>query len=151
MKKSTLEAYAEVDSILNLMNKEYVQAIPIKIRELFKKYKDKKYAKIITTNKPLTEQKLSYETLTILAVLNYNYWCKDENRKKELLRMYSLNEFNHQEDLKKIYNANDIFKNEKEKAIISSLQSNNGTMIESKKERWYKKIFNQILVFFRIK
>ena len=40
MKQSTMEAYAEVDTILNLMDEKYVREIPEKLRELFK---NKKY------------------------------------------------------------------------------------------------------------
>ena len=36
MKQSTMEAYAEVDSILGLMDTKYIMEIPKQLREMFK-------------------------------------------------------------------------------------------------------------------
>lgn len=36
MKQSTMEAYAEVDTILNFMDKEYISEIPEKLRNMFR-------------------------------------------------------------------------------------------------------------------
>ena len=85
MKQSTMEAYAEVDSILGLMDTKYIMEIPKQLREMFKNKKSNDYTKKIVANIPLQEQNLNPHTLEILAVLNYNYWCKDEKKKKELL------------------------------------------------------------------
>ena len=82
MNQSTMEAYAEVDAVLNLMDKKYLDEIPSKLRELFSKEKSKDYFKKIVSDKPLKEQNLKEETLAILAVINYNYWCKDEKHKR---------------------------------------------------------------------
>ena len=41
MKQSTMEAYAEVDSILNLMDSKYILEIPKQLREMFKNKKSK--------------------------------------------------------------------------------------------------------------
>ena len=97
MKQSTMEAYAEVDTILDFMDKEYISEIPEKLRNIFREKKAKDYIKNIVPSKPLEEQELKDETLSILAVLNYNYWCKDESEKKELLKLYADNEKKYQE------------------------------------------------------
>ena len=65
MKQSTMEAYAEVDTILNLMDEKYVREIPEKLRTLFKSKKAKEYSKNIVDNIPLKEQNLNKETLSI--------------------------------------------------------------------------------------
>ena len=68
MKQSTMEAYAEVDSILELMDSKYIMEIPKQLRQMFKDKKAINYNKKIVANKPLQEQELSSETLEILAV-----------------------------------------------------------------------------------
>ena len=62
MNQSTMEAYAEVDTVLNLMDKKYLEEIPVKLRELFSTEKSKEYIKEIVPNKPLKEQNLKEET-----------------------------------------------------------------------------------------
>lgn len=114
MKRSTMEAYAEVDSILELMDEQYVEEVPEPIRELFSTKKADDYDKKILSDVPLQEQDLQEETLQILAVLNYNYWCKDENRKKELAQMYYDNEIKKQKELREKYNPDNLFKNNNE-------------------------------------
>ena len=113
MKQSTMEAYAEVDSILNLMDSKYILEIPKQLREMFKNKKSNTYTKTILANKPLQEQNLQKETLEILAVLNYNYWCKDEQKKKELAQLYYDNEIKQEQELREKYNPDNIFKNKR--------------------------------------
>ena len=152
MNRSTMEAYAEVDKILSLMDAKYIAEIPEKLRKMFEEKKDHSYNKEIVADKPLEEQNLNKETLSILAVLNYNYWCKDENRKKELLQIYEENEKRYQEDLRKKYNPNDIFKKNISESVIQEKAQENLSMIEIKKEEGLLvKIKNWIMNIFKIK
>ena len=148
MKQSTMEAYAEVDMILNLMDEKYVREIPEKLRTLFKSKKAKDYSKNIVDNKPLKEQNLNKETLSILAVLNYNYWCKDEKRKKELWDIYSENDRKYQQELREKYNPEDILKKNNSPKYIENT-SKEDTIIEYK-ESIVKKIINKIKSIFHI-
>lgn len=75
-------AYAEVDEILNLLEKEYRERVPEKVRNFFKEAKMPDYNPKIETGKPLTEQNLKRETMVLLAILNINYWCDSEEEKK---------------------------------------------------------------------
>lgn len=113
MKQSTMNAYAEVDMILNLMDKNYLEKIPLKLRQKISERKSKIYDKVIVKGKPLEEQNLSQETLDMLAVLNYNYWCKDEAKKKELIELYRENQRKYEEEIRIKYNPDNIFKNRK--------------------------------------
>ena len=149
MKQSTMEAYAEVDIILNLMDKKYTREIPVKLREMFKEKRAKDYQKVIVEDKPLEEQNLNRETLAILAVLNYNYWCKDEKRKQELLKLYSENEIKHQKEIREKYNPDNIFKNKRKEEVTNEIPENKMQLIEYKKQKWYRKIFDKILIIFR--
>ena len=148
MKQSTMEAYAEVDMILNLMDEKYVREIPEKLRTLFKSKKAKDYSKNIVDNKPLKEQNLNKETLSILAVLNYNYWCKDEKRKKELWDIYSENDRKYQQELREKYNPEDILKKNNTPKYVENT-SKEDTIIEYK-ESIVKKIINKIKSIFHI-
>ena len=145
MTQTTMEAYAEVDTILNLMDEKYIKEIPEKLRKLFKEKKQKSYSKSIVLDKPLEEQGLKKETLSILAVLNYNYWCKDEERKKQLIEIYSKNENIYQKELRKRYNPDNIFKNKTSNTIETV--ENSAAMVEYKEsfftkiKNWFKRIF----------
>ena len=146
MNKFTMEAYAEVDNILNLMESQYIAQIPEKLREFFKEKKDKNYDKKIVRRKPLKEQHLNKEALSILAVLNYKYWCKDENRKKELIEIYAENERKYQEKLREKYNPDDIFKSK----TLESINSENQSILEIKSEIGiFKRIKNWIMKLFK--
>ena len=91
MENELLKAYAEVDVILSYMKNTYVEKIPKKMRELFKNEKLQGYEPNINPKIPLDEQNLQRKTYAILAMLNLNYWCKDENEKKELIAIYAEN------------------------------------------------------------
>ena len=138
MKQSTKDAYAEVDAILNLMDEKYTKLIPRKLRTMIKANKNRDYEKIIVSNKTLTEQEISEEALSILAALNYNYWCKDENRKRELLELYSSNEKNNQKDVDEISNLNNTIENMSQEVKQEMLG-----LIIYKEPKWYQRIFKQ--------
>lgn len=149
MTQSTMKAYAEVDTILNLMDEKYIKEIPEKLRNLFKEKKQKDYNKSIVLDKPLEEQGLSNETLSILAVLNYNYWCKDEEKRKQLIETYSKNENLYQEELREKYNLYNIFKKHiQENNVEENIVKDEISMIEYK-ESIFKKIINKIKSMFK--
>ena len=123
MNQSTMEAYAEIDAILNYMDESYINQIPSKIRNAFKELKSKTYIKEIDPSIPLENQNLKRETITLLSVLNYNYWCTDENRKKELMNIYTTNTQKAEEELKEKYNPDKIFTNNVQKVDNSSTET----------------------------
>ena len=81
---NTRQAYSEVDEFLGLISNEHRNKIPKKLREFFREEKDTNYIKGINPNVPIKNQKLKEETLGIIALLNLQYWCEDENEKKRL-------------------------------------------------------------------
>ncbi len=141
MKQSTMEAYAEVDFILGLMDTKYIIEIPKQLREMFKRKKSSNYTKTIVTNKPLEEQNLNPETLEILALLNYNYWCKDEIKKKELLDLYCKNDLKKEQELREKYNPDNLFKS---KNKIEEKPRETSMIVVEKKG-----ILNKIIKFIR--
>lgn len=149
MKQSTMEAYAEVDSILNLMDSKYILEIPKQLREMFKNKKSNTYTKTILADKPLQEQNLQKETLEILAVLNYNYWCKDEQKKKELAQLYYDNEIKQEQELREKYNPDNIFKNKRTESFDIPENNQEVAMTVIEEKGLLSKIFNFIRNIFK--
>ena len=139
---NTRQAYSEVDEFLGLISNEHRNKIPKKLREFFREEKDTNYKKGINPNVPIKNQKLKEETLGIIALLNLQYWCEDENEKKRLKEVYAKNEKRYQEYLQVQFNPNEIFK--KKEPTQESLS------IVEYKESIIKKLVNKIKnIFFR--
>lgn len=144
MNQSTMEAYAEIDTILNYMDESYINQIPLKVRNTFKELKSKTYIKDIDPSIPLENQNLKRETITLLSILNYNYWCTDENRKKELMNIYTANTQKVEEELKEKYHPDKIFTNNVQKVDNSSTETisfeDTSSPLTISTEKWYTKI-----------
>ena len=79
----------------------------------------------------------------MLAVLTYNYWSS-ETEKKDIIERLNENENNYQEELREKYNPDNIFKNRETK--VEALE-NSVAMVEYKKsifskiKNWFKRTF----------
>ena len=133
---NTRQAYSEVDEFLGLISNEHRNKIPKKLREFFREEKDTNYIKGINPNVPIKNQKLKEETLAIIALLNLQYWCEDEEEKQRLKEIYAKNEKKYQEHLQVQFNPNEIFK--KKEPTQESLS------IVEYKESIIKKLVNKI-------
>ena len=133
---NTRQAYSEVDEFLGLISNENRNKIPKRLRQFFKEEKDINYIKKINPNVPIKNQELKEETLGIIALLNLQYWCNDENEKKRLKEVYAKNEKLYQEHLQAQFNPNEIFK--KKEHIKESVS------IVEYKESIIKKLINRI-------
>ncbi len=114
-------AYSEVDSILDQMEEEYVNRIPLDIRKIIKEEKNKEYNPIIVLSEDRLDKELNRNTIAILAWLNLNYWCDNEEEKGKLIEIYKKNDIINEEEKREKYPI-DIFKN------------NNGVNNRNKKE-----------------
>lgn len=141
---NTREAYSEIDEFLELLSEEQRNKIPQKLREFFKEEKALDYRKGINSKIPIKNQNLKEETLGIIALLNLQYWCEDENEKQRLKEVYAKNEKAYQEILQADFNADDIFKKK-------TLEQPESTQIVKYKEPIIKRIFNKILKFLHLK
>ena len=146
MKNDLYKAYAEVDEILALMESEYIEKIPKKMREMFKKERPNDYNPLIQIDIPLEEQKLQRKTFAILAMLNLNYWCEDEEEKQELIKIYAENDIKREKELREKYNPDNIFKNRKD---IQQIEKNSLSIIEYREQRFLHKIIIFIKRFFK--
>ena len=140
-KRERKEAYVEVLEVLKHMEQKYVEKIPKKLIELLKNNASKEYKFSLDKNIPFEEQKLKNSTINILAMLNYNYWCEDEEHKRYLLNKYNENEIKYQKMLMEKYSRDNLFKKE----------TNNSNVPQKYEEvKWYdnivkfiKKLFNR--------
>lgn len=141
----TRQAYSEIDEFLRLLSEKKRNEIPKKLREFFKEEKDKEYFKNIDINIPIKDQNLRKETLAIIALLNLQYWCKDETEKKRLQAIYAQNEKEYQDMLYEKYNPNDIFKKKDEIITENNIETKENMQMVEYKEPIFKKIINKIL------
>lgn len=144
---ATRQAYSEVDEFLGLLTEEERTKIPRKLREFFKEEKDSNYIKGIRTDIPVKDQYFKEETLAIIAVLNLQYWCEDENEKKRLKQVYANNQKAYDEMLYEKYNPDNLFKKRNEIEEMQE-QANMVSMVEYK-EPLIRRIINKIKDFFR--
>ena len=94
---NTRQAYSEIICFLNILSEKKKNEIPKKLIQLFEEEKDIEYVKVIDSKTPIKDQHLKEETLAIIAILNLEYWCKDENEKQRLKNIYSKNEEEYKE------------------------------------------------------
>ena len=140
-------AYSEVLAIINLMEEKYKNKIPNSVLQIFKDEKKENYNPVINIEESFLNQNLQRETLVILAILNLNYWCENEQEKIALLKEYAENDKTKEEKLRKMYNPDNMFKNKNTERIS---ENENKQLIEYK-ENMFKKIWNKIKIFFKRK
>ena len=144
--ESTRKAYTEVDNFIELLDEYYKNKIPKKLREFFKNEKEEKYIKNIYRNIPIKEQNLLQETLSIIAFLNLQYWCDDEEERKRLRKIYTENEKTSMKQMRLKYDVNNIFR-ERRKEVIEEETKDNVAMIRYK-DSLIQRIVNKIKKIF---
>ena len=149
MENNLSKAYTEVLLILSYMEQKYIDMIPKKLLELFNEEKDPNYQPDINPNTSLAEQNLQRKTLALLAMLNLNYWCKDENEKQEMLKMYSENDKKIEAEMRERYNPDNLFKKRENVERNDEVKEECTDIIEYKEQNIFKKILNRIIKFFK--
>ena len=135
MKIEYRQALFEVYKILENTDEEIKNKIPEKFIKFVKENMDTNYKFELEKGKELVRQNLKDETKQIIALIYKKYICDDE----EVINNYEI-DFNKNKKLKE----ENIHKDKDVKNIEKSL-------LEIKKEKWYKKVINKILKFFKIK
>ena len=136
-------AYAEIDEILNLLEDDYREMVPKKVRDFFKEEKMKDYHPEIDIEKPLIEQNLKRETMVLLAILNLNYWCENEEEKQSFFDELDKNE-KEKNELEEKYNPDNLFKKKQDESTENNLQ-----IIEYKKPNFIQILLTKIKKFFK--
>ena len=149
-------AYSELYAILQMLGKEYIDKIPEKIYKTIEKRKDDTYNPVYNDMEEVLEGRVKRKTVSILALLDYNYFSTSETDRMYMRYILEENESKYTKE-KKDYRIVGI--NEENVNSISDMNDlniglNRNEMIEYK-ESGIKKIFNNIILkimeIFRIK
>ena len=112
MEDNYSKAYKEVIEILNYVPQESVNKIPQTMIDTFKAKMDVNYDFKVDINKSFEEQVLLDETKAILANIFRDYWATDYQRER-ILAKENYDKQKREEERRKKYNPDDIFKNRK--------------------------------------
>ena len=143
------KAYTEIDEVLKFFPKSYIDKIPEKFLKTFKDLKLENYKTNIDFSKSLAEQKLLRETVVLLAILQYNFWCDTEEEKLELQKKFQQNEANKKDkyDISALNNRVKSIEKTKIEENTQVISSNLPTKIE--KESLFSKIITKIKGLFK--
>ena len=144
--KEFAEASSEINEILGYLPNEYVEKIPVKLREFFKKVADKDYVSNIDPYKTLDQQKMKLKTKTLLTIIYREYWCNSEER-VELDKILIENDRRHEGDIRKKYNTDNIFKQKEIPQKIEEAGKNN--LINYDNRAWFQKAFDFVSNIFK--
>ena len=139
------EAYSQVYSIINYLGDEYKNKIPNNLLEFFSREKDTVSGSEFNPYIQIEEQGLLKDTISILAMLKLQYWCESEEEKQKLLNQLSKNEIEYQDNLRKKYNPDNLFKNNIQNEDIISENQIKKQMIQHKEtvftkiKKWLKR------------
>lgn len=143
---ATRQAYSEVDEFIELLDDYEKYQVPDKLREFFKKEKDPNYYKGINPNIPIKNQNLKEETLAIIALLNLQYWCDDEDEKERLKKVYAENEEKYFKYMREKYNPENIFEKNNTEEFTDSINEINENLpdVTEYNHSIFKKIWRKI-------
>ena len=138
MKRAYEEAFAEVDEILKIMPIDLLSKIPAKFRQIISENKALNYK--IEIQEPLQEEKLKEETIVILGLIYRDFLASPEER--EELQLKDAEELRKiEEEMRKQYDVDNIFQNNKEKVQNKEISTD---LIVYKKPIFLQKLFDLI-------
>lgn len=79
------EIYSELSAFLDSIDDERKNKIPEDLRELINSKKDNNYTPKYPKGTPLEKLNMKKETRDMVNLLNFNYWCENEQQRKELM------------------------------------------------------------------
>ena len=147
-------AYSELYAILQMLGKEYIDKIPEKIYKSIESRKDDTYNPIYNDMEEVLEGRVKRKTVSMLALLDYNYFSTSETDRMYMRYILEENENKYRKEKKeyKIVNIDEAQKkvddNIKEIEQINNENYNNinkNEIIEYK-ENGIKKFFNNIIL-----
>lgn len=141
------EIFSEIDAFLKIIDEDDRLKVPTKLRNLYKENKRLDYNPVYSRDIPIEKQEIKRETIAMIGLLHLNYWCKTEEEKEELRKIFIENEKRYEQELYEKYNSNDIFKNAKIETI-ERMPKEEIYMVEYK-EPFYIKIINFIKRLFK--
>ena len=134
--------YSEVYSFLNILDEDYINKIPQKFREYIDKKRKQNYEIKYDLSIPLYKQNVSKEAISIIALIHLKYWCKNEDEKNNLLKIFSENSKIEELEKAELYSYDKIFKNRKNEINVKN--NNDCIQIIPYKKSFIKTIINKI-------
>ena len=136
------EAFVELNEIINNMNENLKNKIPVKMRENIKRAGDKNYKFSFDKTLKLSEQILLPETKSLLSIIYSDYLCDEDEKKK--WDEYDKFEIQKQEELKsKKYSTSNLFENTKRTEVKDNTKELQ--ILEDKKLNIWNKLKKFIL------
>ena len=136
------EAAVEVLGILGCMEESDQKKIPNEVLEFLQNNQSKTYHPDIDYMDAVENLELKSKTREILAGIYLDYLCPTEEKESYLNRLKE-NERQYQEQLKKKYNAEDIFKNRQKENKVEKT-----ALAVEKKEPLWMRIIKKIKAMF---
>lgn len=138
-------AITEVLYYLKGIRQEDINKIPKKLIDFFNENTLNSYKCNFDYTKPLNELDLSEEAKGLIAMICLNYWCETEEKKKMFINQLNKNEIVYQEELKKQYDIENIFKNRK---LIDEVKAEKQFGMVEYKRTIFQKIWGKIKKIF---
>ena len=142
-------AMAETLHYLKGISQDDVDKIPKKLMQFLKDNASQDYKCEFDYTKPLNELNLTDEARGLIAMICLNYWCETDEQKVKFRNHLNANEQVYQEELRKKYNVDDIFK---KKDISSNMEVEpeniNKLPIKVKSGNVFKRLFDCVFKFF---
>lgn len=108
-------AFKEVNTIIDIIGKEYKTKIPQKLLELLNREEAKEHKTNIKKDLPFEKQKISRTALILLNYINRKYWIESEEKKKKIKDAYRQKEDLYIKSLTERYDIDEMFKRRKDK------------------------------------
>ena len=137
-------AFSEVLDVLQHSELEVIEKIPL---EIIRKIKEKSSKEYISKPSDDIDFNISEKAKSILAVIYQDYLCDDDVEAEEFRQRLIDNEIKYQEELRKKYSSNDIFK--KVETFKQNSNSSENVQMMEYKESIFKKVLNKIKMWFK--
>lgn len=142
-------AISETLHYLKGIKREDINKIPNKFMLFLKENIADNYVCDFDYNKPLKELNLTNEAKGLIAMICLNYWCENEEQKNKFSKHLDINEQKYQEELKRKFNIDDIFKKKEiDNNDESTYENINKLPVEMKNQNIFRKLLNHIKKFF---
>jgi hypothetical protein len=97
----------------------------------------------------LEHQNLRRQTIVLLAILNYNYWCDSEEEKEKIHEELITNNEIREKELAEKYNPDNMFKKKNEVKEQTTVDAPNIQLVEYKEQGFIKKLLNKLMRLFK--
>lgn len=154
MEGNAKEIYVEVYNILNLLGQEYINKLPSNLYEMIEKnvidIEKIKYTSLSEIN----ETNILKDSIAMIALFHYNYWCEFQEEKNELKLLLKNNSINNENKKREKYNPDNIFEkninntSDQKRDMHKGNIENTNVPVIIEKQNSFKRIINFFLKFF---